>query len=233
MAWSKFLPLKAEIEKIGVNTILGVIPDCKDQKLSLEPERDDFFEWVRKWASFGDTIAQHGTFHVYDTHNSGVLGINKRSEFAGHSLKQQTNRLAHGKEILKREKVWQPYFMAPAHSFDITTVRALANLSFIAVTDGYGFFPYYLEKIILVPQLTSFPINSGFGYCTICVHINTMSSGQIKKLLTFIKKNKDQFCHFEDVINQAPKKSKLHHNLSRSFTSHLLHGKRFLTGKKD
>lgn len=76
MAWSKFLPLKRYLEDLGVNCLLGVVPECRDAKLEVEPARDDFYDLVRAWQANGDTIVQHGAYHVYETPEAGLLGVN-------------------------------------------------------------------------------------------------------------------------------------------------------------
>ena len=111
MAWSKFLPFKEMLEKNGIKSLLGVVPESRDHKLEVEDVRKDFFELVRSWALYGDSIAQHGMYHCYDSNSAGILTINPRSEFAGHSYEDQLNRIRKGKDILIDEGVWQPWFM--------------------------------------------------------------------------------------------------------------------------
>ncbi|RRS04347.1 DUF2334 domain-containing protein [Aquabacterium soli] len=221
MAWSRFLPLKQFIEEQGVRCLLGVVPCCRDASLFVEPERADFFDLVRLWQSFGDTVAQHGAFHVYETAQAGVLGINSRSEFSGLSLEQQLRKLGEGKAILQREQVWQPYFMPPSHSFDRDTVRALKSTGFVAITDGMGFFPYALDDFRLVPQLLSRPLAFPFGVITICVHVNAMSDHEVERLRRFVTKHRSSFVSFKEIvqepINDGPSQAFL-----RWITSHAL-----------
>lgn len=204
MAWHAFLPLKRKLERLGVRCVLGVVPDCRDPGLKVEAERSDFFALVREWAEYGDTIAQHGTYHVYDTEHGGLLQINRRSEFAGHPYSQQYARLAHGKSILQREGVWQPYFMAPSHSFDVNTLRALYDLGFTALTDGYGFHPYEVERLVLVPQLVGRPLNISIGVQTICMHINSASAELVQSLIEFVTANQPRIVNFKDVASAHP-----------------------------
>ncbi len=199
MAWSKFLPLKKAVSALGIHSVLGVVPDCRDPGLQIEPDRADFFNMVREWCGLGDTIAQHGTYHLYDSNQAGLLGLQKRSEFAGHLYSVQRARLALGKEILSNEGVWHPYFMAPSHSFDLNTLSALHNLGFIAITDGFGFYPYRVNEMLLVPQLTGRPLGVGIGIQTLCVHINSMDETAIKNLLEFVTKNVKKFVDFKHV----------------------------------
>lgn len=204
MAWEKFLPAKEIISQFGIRSVLGVVPECRDPKLSIEPERLDFFTLVRGWLDFGDTIAQHGTYHLYDSSHSGMLGLQNRSEFAGHPYVVQYERLAFGKEILCGKGVWEPFFMAPSHSFDHNTLLALRDLGFMAITDGFGFYPYRVNGIVLVPQLTARPLNIKFGVQTLCVHINGMSGASVTALLSFIEKNRTRFIDFREAISQDP-----------------------------
>ena len=201
MAWSKFLPFKAKLLELGIKSVLGVVPHCMDESISAEQENNKFFDYVRQCMKYGDTVAQHGTHHVYCTNSPGILRINNRSEFAGLGYEEQYSKLKKGKEILQNERCWEPHFMAPAHSFDRVTIQALSSLGFETMTDGYGLYPYNIGNILLVPQMFSKPINFGFGISTLCIHINNMSNDEITKLLSFVTKNKDLFINYKDVIN--------------------------------
>jgi predicted deacetylase len=208
MSWSKFLRLKEFIEGYDVKSILGVVPNSLDPKLDVEQKKDDFFDLVRKWKCYGDAIVQHGTNHIYTTKNSGMLGINKRSEFSGLDYDDQLKKIETGKLILQHENVWQPWFMAPAHSFDENTVKALVALDFLAITDGYGFYPYMHDSLLLVPQLTSFPIKCGFGISTICLHINSMNDYEIERIKKFVSINHGKILDFREVVNSGPVSSR-------------------------
>lgn len=199
MAWSKFLPLKQFMEQLGIRCLLGVVPACQDDSLSVEPIRDDFFDLVRVWKQHGDTIAQHGTYHQYETSHGGVLGINERSEFAGLPYQAQLDKLRLGKDVLLREGVWEPYFMPPSHSFDLNTIKALRMLEFQAITDGVGFFPYLMAGLKLVPQLLGRPFSFPFGVITICVHVNSIGEDELERLKQFMASRYDSFVCFRDV----------------------------------
>jgi hypothetical protein len=113
--------------------------------------------------------------------------------------------------------------MAPAHSFDDDTLDALKALDFVALTDGYGFFPYSYRGLTLIPQLTAAPLNVGFGYSTVCVHVNTTTEQSLAKLLQFIEKNRSSFVDFQEVVAGHQKKSiALNGVLARGLTRVLL-----------
>ena len=162
--------------------------------------KDKFFEKIYSYKTFGDSIAQHGTFHQYTSKSSGILKINKQSEFAGHSYEYQYNLIKFGKEILLKNNCWQPIFMAPSHSFDDNTLIALRKLEFKSLTDGYGLYPFTRKGIVFVPQLTHKPFNLGFGLATICLHANSLNKKEIKNFINFIYKNRRRIINYEDYV---------------------------------
>lgn len=210
MDWDKFTPIKEALEENNIYSVLGVVPKNEDPGLNIKDSlsEEQFFSKIREYKDYGDSIAQHGTYHVYKNQNPGILNINKDSEFSGVSYDEQLSDLEIGKKILEKHEVWQPYFMAPAHSFDINTLKALKTLGFKAITDGYGFYPYEIEGITLVPQLVSKPVPFiPFGVQTLCLHTNAMSQASIDKLINFINQNSEDFVNFKEVLDlDAPNK---------------------------
>ena len=198
MAWDTFLYLKKKLEELSIKSILGVIPQNKDEKLLNYQHRDNFFEKINSYKEYGDTIAQHGTFHKYTSSSSGILKINKRSEFAGHTFDYQYDLIQKGKKILEKNNCWQPVFMAPAHSFDDITLSCISKLGFNSITDGYGFFPFKKNGIDFVPQISARPFDIGFGMATICIHVNSMNKKQINKLVNFLKENRSRIIAYQE-----------------------------------
>jgi len=199
MAWSKFAEIDALAAELDISLLLGVVPDCQDPKLAVETPRTDFWDKVREWQARGCVIAQHGYTHRYVTKDPGLVSVRPQSEFAGLSYEEQFSKLKAGKDILVREGVWQPVFMAPSHSFDATTVRALAALGFKYLTDGFGVYAYPIGELTAVPQLFASPLQFGFGVYTLCLHPNNMSVEQRKKLLAFMQANKHRFLSFDEA----------------------------------
>jgi predicted deacetylase len=203
MAWTKFAPFERLSDEFGLPFLLGVVPDCRDPSLMVEQERADFWAWLRQKKASGHTIAQHGDTHLYTTEARGVLGIGRKSEFAGLSYEAQVEKLAHGKAILEREGVWQGVFMAPSHSFDALTINALKALGFTAITDGYGFYAYDLEGLMAVPQLLSRPLGLGIGVETVCLHVNTLSDEAIRRMVDFLRAHREDIISFNDAMTFA------------------------------
>lgn len=227
MSWKNFIAVKKPIESLGIRSILGVVPENRDPSLQYSPQKSDFFDLLRKFHHYGDAIVQHGTYHCYTSNDSGILGINSRSEFSGLSYIEQFELIRAGKNILQNQQLWEPYFMAPAHSFDANTIKALRDLNFIGVTDGFGFFPYIHSGLKFIPALTSSPFNVGFGYCTICLHTNTMTEALIERFLEFASKNHAKFVDFKELMD-LDTTTGIHHGLLRQMTRYGLKGYRWL-----
>lgn len=92
--------------------------------------------------------------------------------------------------------------MAPSHAFDENTLKALQDLGFVAITDGYGVYPYRINGVISVPQLFTRPFNFGFGVYTLCFHTNSMTKKEIEDALSFMVKNKKSFIGFHDAVRE-------------------------------
>ena len=201
MHWGNFQRFEAFFAgELRIKPLLGVVPDNRDPKLNVQAEREGFWDQVRHWRDLGWALAQHGYTHEYDLNDGGILKVGEKSEFAGLSYTAQYSKLAQGQLILMEQGVWQPYFMAPSHSFDHNTLRALKSLNFTAITDGYGVYPYELEGIVAVPQLFATPRHFGFGLYTLCLHVNTMSTRQIDTTLGFMRANAARFISFPEAL---------------------------------
>jgi len=204
MSWSKFKSIESVLIDKNIKPVMGVVPSNLDNKLCVENENNQFWDVVRTWRSRGYSIAQHGFNHIYHTNDSGILKVNNNSEFSGLPFENQFKKLKDGKAILVEQGVWQPIFMAPSHSFDANTIRALRELDFEFITDGYGVYPYEIDGLTLMPQLFSSGKNFGFGVYTICIHLNNMTDKQVYELSEFIKNNCNKFILFDDACGIKP-----------------------------
>lgn len=216
MDWDKFRRLEVLLSRYEkIKPLIGVIPCNRDANLQFHPPRVDFWDQVRHWRKMGWTIAQHGYTHEYTQNDGGTLGIGRQSEFAGLDYEDQYSKLSSGKAILLAEGVWEPYFMAPSHAFDNTTLVALADLGFTAITDGYGIFPYRMGPIVAVPQLFSRAIHLGLGTYTLCLHANTMDTKQFAHLEIALAKYHQNFISFQ-AATQRPNNGILASNIRRA-----------------
>jgi predicted deacetylase len=188
-----------------IRPILAVVPDNQDEALRVSAPDKQFWVRVREWKKRGWTIGMHGWQHEFVTRDQGILKVNRCSEFAGLSRAEQQYKLGRACEIFAREGLACNVFIAPAHSFDATTLQVLAELGFRYISDG--FFPVPLVdrfRITWVPQqLWSYRWRP-FGVWTICFHINSWTEADIAAFKDHTLRYREAISRFETVVEQSP-----------------------------
>lgn len=183
MNWENFSFFRALFKEAGITPLLGIVPENKDAKLNCEKAHEDFYELMKQFAKEGYCLAMHGCHHVYTTKCGGCFPLNRYSEFAGLSYEEQKELLSYGKEKLKEHGIETDIFMAPAHSYDNNTLKALKELGFTKVTDGFGKAPYKDKGLTFYP--ISFLLDRSFrrkrGVTTMVVHANTVTEADKKR----------------------------------------------------
>lgn len=205
MNWDNFVRVQEVFLRHKVKPIIGVIPNNQDASLLKLPKCSfSFWREVRRLQQeYGWSVALHGLTHAYETEDSGMLGVNSRSEFAGLCLQVQDRKIKEGVRIFRENDVRIDAFMAPAHSFDRTTLECLKSNGIRVITDGYAFYPYYEYGILFVPQLTSRPRNIPLGLWTFCLHTNSMSRQSIDDLESFVCANLKNVVSFAEATKHV------------------------------
>jgi predicted deacetylase len=227
MDYEKFLSFKELCDRYQVCPLIGVVPDNRDKMLQIDKKRADFWKYVLGLQAKGWTIAQHGVYHVYTTKKMGCFPLNRLSEFAGLPYDKQYEMLSHGKDILEKNGIKTDIFMTPAHSFDKNTLKALKNLGFTKITDGFGDMPYIKNGMTFYPisykQSTS--LKKDKGYTTFVVHSNTMDDKDFARYEKLFKENSDKLISYSELLKLKPKKRKLFENIKEyimAFTKFVL-----------
>jgi predicted deacetylase len=190
MDWAKMTAVESVLDRRRVHPILAVIPDCRDAKISMGPPRSDFWAWLRRKQSEGWCIALHGLEHLYVNRNAGILPFHAKSEFAGLPFAEQKEKITRGVDILQQEGIAPTLWVAPSHSFDYETVRALLDASDIrVVSDGIALLPYSEAGVVWLPQQRFGFSKVGYGVETVCLHTNWMSAADVAKMDVFIGDN--------------------------------------------
>jgi predicted deacetylase len=206
----KFNRMREILLKYDIKPLMGVIPkneDCKLKKLDNNLGIEEFWKLIKRLHSeYGWQIALHGYEHRYITSSSGILKINNRSEFARVAEEEQYKKISLGKKILLSYGLKIAAFMAPAHSFDRSTLRSLMNNEINVVTDGYGLYPYRKGNIVFVPQIFSRPRKMPFGIYTFCFHTNEMKDSDFDRIDNFIGQNLKNFISFNEAAAIENKK---------------------------
>lgn len=231
MNWNQYNRIKHFFLKNHIKPILGVIPNNKDiELLKYKKCKFDFWNEIKNLKyKHGWSIALHGYMHTFETCDDGILKINKKSEFAGISKKKQNEKIMKGKKILLEKGLEIDAFMAPAHSYDRTTIACLKENSINVITDGYGLYPYYHDDVLFIPQLFSKPRKMPFGVYTWCLHINTMTERELDDLEVFIDKNIKDIISFNDAEKYT--KSSIHSKVQNLITQSAIRMIRKLTNR--
>jgi predicted deacetylase len=186
-------PLEAAVVAAGIRPIAAVVPDNADPHLAVAPADPDFWGRVRRWQSWGWTIAIHGHRHRYVTKRAGIVGINPMSEFAGLPQHEQREKLEEGLSVFRREGVDPTVWVAPAHSFDRTTLLSLRELGITTVSDGFFLGPRRddLGMLWIPQQLWRFrPVP--IGVWTVCLHPNALSAEGVRTTISGIEAHREQ-----------------------------------------
>lgn len=212
MDWGRFDALMNLLTNHSIKPLLGVVPDNKDSSLNRQPARPDFWEILREMQDRDRIdIAQHGYQHILVPRPGAALLKHRtkrknKSEFAGESYHDQVFKISEGNRILRSNGINTSFWMAPNHSFDQSTLRALADLGFTAVTDGLSLYPYLHQGLIFVPQQTWRPRWMPCGVQTICIHPNEITPQEIKRLRLFLRRPY-HFARFSDVVCEYSRSS--------------------------
>jgi len=194
MDWNKFWSLLSLFMNHGVKPLLGIVPDNRDPKLNIRAPHPHFWDIMRHLQE-RDLVdfSQHGYQHTLEHRPGAALlgtrfGIKEMSEFAGEPYTSQLHKIRAGKKILEEQGIRTSYWMAPNHSFDRPTLRALRESGFTAITDGIALFPFMLEGLLCVPQQTWYPRWMPFGVQTICLHSNDITPSMVQSIRRFLRR---------------------------------------------
>ena len=171
MDFTRFEQARSLFKEFGIKPMLGIIPTCQDSDLEIETAHEEFWVYMHQLQDEGYTLAMHGYEHIFDTDTRGTVNLGFKSEFAGHTLEEQVEKIRKGKDILKSHGIETDIFSAPAHSYDDNTLRALAANGFRYMSDGWSLKPYKRHGITCLPCRTGgIPKIKGEGYYTVVLH---------------------------------------------------------------
>jgi hypothetical protein len=179
--WSR---VEEVLQAHGVQPIAAVIPDNRDPSLQLEPPDRGFWDKVAGWVRKGWSVALHGHTHLMrPTDARLVLPFYSRSEFGGLPLSLQCEKIRAAWSIFGAHGVDPRIWVAPAHSFDLDTLRAVhLETPIRLISDGIACDTFRAHGFDWIPQqLWSFA-ERPFGLWTVCLHPNTMRAADIDAL---------------------------------------------------
>lgn len=189
------------LNKYEIKPVVAVIPSNIDSNLIINEVDEKFWEKVNEWQLKGWQIALHGFDHGYISECSGILSINKTSEFAGVDINIQRKKIRDGLDIFSSNGIKTNIWIAPSHTFDDNTLDVLKTESNInIISDSFAYYPYYKSGFLWIPQQLWKPKNKMFGVWTICLHPNMMTDSEFFQLQEFCKENKENFIDNIDYL---------------------------------
>lgn len=209
MNWTVWDRVEAVLIVRGIKPIMAVVPDNRDPGLMVEAARPTFWERVRKWDGLGWTIAVHGFQHVYSTTDAGIVGVNRRSEFAGLSRDTQAAALDAALKIFRDQGLQPRTWVAPGHSFDATTVACLLERGITVISDG--FFPRVVREMgcTWIPQQLWRFRRVPFGTWTVCYHVNSWTERQYSLFVADIGSFGNRIVDVGEVLTPPPGKRRV------------------------
>ena len=186
-----------------IEPIIAVVPENKDIKLKFPGSvyGENFWKLIKKLQDDCNwKVGIHGYQHKYITKKSGLLKINKFSEFAGLNYADQMLKLEKSIMIMKQYNLSTDLFIAPGHSFDKNTLKALVNVGFKSICDGFFSNPGKDKNgLFWIPQqLWDFKFKKK-GIWTVNLHINTWDENNFNVLIDNLKKYQSSIVNYEYV----------------------------------
>ena len=206
----KWQLMEKTLDELGVKPIVAVVPDNQDPTLMLEPADGGFWDKVRIWQEKGWTIAMHGYTHLmHPTESVLLLPYYNRSEFAGLPYEEQAAKIKKSWQLFQAQGVEPKVWIAPAHCFDVLTLKAIYHETSISVvSDGIAWDVYYEHDFFWIPQQLWALTERQSGLWTVCLHPNMMTEESIISLGQTIQGQfHDSITTFQDVALKKQKKS--------------------------
>lgn len=198
------------LDENGIKPLVGVIPLNRDPLMKQFPVDPMFWDKARRWQEKGWRIALHGYEHVYSTQCAGINPVHKKSEFAGHPLEIQREKIREAFRILKEKGLNPTAFFAPSHTFDKNTLEALRLESDIRViSDTVANEPYCRYGFTFIPQQAGRVRELPFKVTTICLHPNFTTDREFIEIEAFFKAHPGEFLEPNEIMPTTRKRSLL------------------------
>lgn len=202
MDWERFLAFKEMLDGYSIKPLIGVVPDNRDENLHRAKAAGDFWEYIKELQENGWCVALHGYRHIYTTKNGGLFPLNRFSEFAGVPFARQKEMLSEASEILKKNGIRTDIFMAPAHSYDRNTLKALKELGYCKMTDGFGSRPYRWQGMTFYPIsfMLSRSLKKKKGVTTMVVHTNEIDAAGMERMRKLLLEQQNHLISYSDFL---------------------------------
>jgi hypothetical protein len=195
--WERYARL---IERFRLCPILAVVPENRDPDLERDPPDEGFWEGMRRLEAAGATIGLHGYRHVCESKSRSLIPLHNRTEFAGVREVTQREWIRSGIAKLSGEGLSPRIWVAPRHGFDRATLRVLRGEGIDTVSDGFAQAPFRAHDAKWIPQQLWEPVEKRSGLWTICLHPNSATDEQVRRLESFLERFSAQFTSVDRVL---------------------------------
>jgi predicted deacetylase len=193
--------LEALFDNLGVQPLVAVIPECRDPEVKPFPEDPGFWDTVRRWQAKGWSLALHGHTHELGPCGPSLVPLNRYTEFAGRPEAEQRAKIRAGWQTMAAQGVEPTYWVAPAHTFDATTLKVLSEETSLRwVSDGLSNRPFVRHGFRWVPQQLWRPRNCPAGVWTLCLHPNDVTPAFETSLAAFLGSHRSSMGSWTAVV---------------------------------
>lgn len=196
--WQRYFDI---FDTYQIKPIIAVIPNNQSDEFINHPPFPHFWDMVRRWNAKGWGIAMHGFNHVYETTHCGIVhSLSHVSEFAGLPYNIQLDKINKAKECFDEYGIKPSLFIAPAHTFDRNTLKALRQATDIRIiSDGFALKPFRKYGFNWIPQQSWSFRKRYIGLWTICLHPETAADNEPELLEQFIIANKKKMLDWSNL----------------------------------
>lgn len=206
----KWAKIEKILDKYKIKPIVGVIPENRDSDFATVTD-ENFWEKACEWQKKGWTIALHGLHHDLVFHEPKgyyQLSHSRKTEWAGRSIQEQYKMLQQGYCILKNHGLTPTCFFAPCHTYDASTVKAIAAMKeggcSLYISDGYALRPYQKNDVGFLPTIFDTPHKLPLqGIYTFVYHPNNMQNQDFVYLDNFLKRYSTLFQQADEIMRDS------------------------------
>ena len=231
MCVDKWTAIENMLDKYGIKPMVAVIPDNQDKEMNFGEVNPDFWVQVKRWKDKGWAVGMHGYNHLYHSveRKNSIVPLQDQSEFVGLDLETQKTKFEKALNIFLQKGVKPDLFIAPSHSFDENTIRAMKTETELnIVSDGIALSPFHVDGVCFVPQqLWTFKYRP-FGVWTICLHPNTITNGEMHELASALSKFNHLFVSLSELNLREEWYNKVFGRLFQIFFWKIYNLKRYL-----
>ena len=185
-----------------IKPVLAVVPNNRDSNLNVDSVDDQFWNKLKKYQSLKWTIALHGNTHELIDYKDSDVFFSKLTEFTNLKYHEQDSKIKKGLLKFSKNDISCDMFIAPAHSFNATTLAVLKDNGFKSVSDGMFLYPF-LDKtyqLIRYPQQIWAFRRPWFGNWTVCCHHNNWNDLKISQFEKYVIDNKANIVSINDLV---------------------------------